>query len=359
VEREPSEGAWRRLIDATSASPLQAAEWGAVKRETGWQAIRVAVSEHDRLIAGAQVLLRQTPLGKVAYVPRGPIADYGDPQVTDTLMLEITELARMHGAIALRIEPNARRCADLDAFARRWRLSPANPVQPRSTLIVDLTLGPVALWDRLSQRTRYNIRLASRRGISVVEGEESDVPLFHSLLAETGRRAGFAVHSREYFESVWHHFGRQGLARLLFALRAGTVLSAALDLTMAGTTYHLYAASSEAGREHKPNDLLQWEAIRRAQCEGSRTYDMWGIPDEVGQACEEGWPEPASGTGGLWGVYAFKRGFGGAVVRYSGAFDLPLVPARHWLWRQTVDRVRWLKTNLNAAAAVTRTRAER
>ncbi len=358
VLHEPMAGAWRSLIEQTAASPLQSAEWAAVKCDSGWAAYRLVVSEDDQLAAGAQILFRSTPLGVLAYVPRGPSVDFDDAQLCDRLMAAVVRVARQQGAIAVRLEPNTRGGAGVDAFARRWSLSPASSVQPRSTLILDLDLGPTVLWDQLSSRTRYNIRLATRRGVHVLEGEESDVPRFHSLLLETGRRAGFAVHSLEYFQSVWKHFGRQGLARLLFARRDGEILSAALDLTMGRKTYHLYAASCDSGREHKPNDLLQWEAIRRAQADGSTEYDMWGIPDEVGQADEEGWPEPTTGTGGLWGVYSFKRGFGGTIVRYAGAYDLALVPARHWLWRQAVDRWRWLKTSVNTAAATTRSLAD-
>jgi lipid II:glycine glycyltransferase (peptidoglycan interpeptide bridge formation enzyme) len=356
---DPSLALWHRLVTQHGACALQSAEWGGVKAACGWEATRVAVLEDGLPVAGAQVLFRPTPFGTLAYVPRGPVASFDDGTVADHLMSAITRAARDRNAIAVRIEPNTPGTPGLDAFARRWRLQCAQTVQPRSTVIVELAAGPAAVWDRLSARTRYNVRLAGRRGVQVLDGEESDVPLFHALLTDTARRAGFAVHSLEYFASVWKWFGRQGLARLLFARRDGQVLAGSLDLTCGRMTYHVYAASSDAGREHKPNDLLQWEAIRRAQCEGSSTYDMWGIPDEVGMAWERGWPEPTAGDGGLWGVYAFKRGFGGGIVRYAGAFDLPLSPHRHWLMCHASDRLRWLKTRVNAAGAVRRVRADR
>ena len=354
VTPQPEPRVLALLANLPGANVLQSPEWGAVKRASGWESECVAVLEGGATIAGAQVLFNATPLGTMAYVPRGPIADLSDRLVTDQLMTAIVARARERGAIGLRVEPNQPDTAVLQSFVHRWNLQPTRPVQPRSTLMIDMSGDPSAVWDRLSARTRYNVRLAGRRGVQVLEGEEQDLPLFHAMLCGTGRRAGFAVHSLEYFEAIWRAFGRQGLARLLFARHEGKLLSAGLDLVWGTTAYHLYAASAEDGREHKPNELVQWELIRRAHCEGAREYDLWGIPDEIGAAAERGQPEPEAGTGGLWGVYGFKRGFGGKVVRYAGAFDLPFATGRHRLWRATSDQLRWLKTRLNASASAIR-----
>jgi lipid II:glycine glycyltransferase (peptidoglycan interpeptide bridge formation enzyme) len=356
---EPTDAMWHSAVEMHSGCALQSAEWGSVKAESGWQASRVALLEGSAPLAGAQVLFRSTPFGRLAYIPRGPLVSFDDTDATELLMSTVVRLARRNGAIAIRLEPNCPKSPAFEAFVARWRLQVARPVQPRSTVTIDLTASPTEVWERLSARTRYNVRLAGRRGVQILDGEESDVQIFHALLEQTGKRAGFAVHGLDYFQSVWKHFGRQGFARLLFARREGEILAGTLDLDCGHSTYHLYAASSETGREHKPNDLLQWEAMRRAQCEGSAVYDMWGIPDEVGHAWEQGWPEPTTGAGGLWGVYAFKRGFGGEITRFAGAYDLALSPHRHWLLSQTSDRLRWLKAKANSVSAIRRSRVGR
>ncbi len=155
--------------------------------------------------------------------------------------------------------------------------------------------------------------------------------------ASSGSRAATAA---SYFhEWASAELGERGQARLLLARHEGEALAAALDLRLGGRVAHVYAASASGGRHLKPNDLLQWEAIRRAQAAGCGTYDLWGIPDEVGRAAEAGRDPEGGSADALWGVYQFKRGFGGQVVRHASAFDWIYSPGRHWLWR-TLQRER-------------------
>jgi lipid II:glycine glycyltransferase (peptidoglycan interpeptide bridge formation enzyme) len=168
------------------------------------------------------------------------------------------------------------------------------------------------------------------------------------MLLQTSRRAGFPVHSPEYYSAVWEELGGRGLARLLMARYEGDALAGAMVLTLGGRACHVYAASASEGRRLKPNDLLQWEAIRRAQAEGRVAYDLWGIPDEIGRAAETGQEVVASEAGGLWGAYQFKRGFGGQVVRYAGAYDWVLSPSRYWLWRAFQAQARHLRAKVVA-----------
>lgn len=339
--------AWDALVVEAGGCFLQAYAWGEVKARFGWETARLAVDGGGRP-ACAQVLFRRLPLGTLAYVPRGPLVDYADAPARDALLASLHELARERGAFCLKIEPDRPDAPDLAAGLARLGFRPASGIQPRSTLVVDLSAGLAAAWQRLSAGVRYNVRLAARRGVRVDEGDAADLPTLYRLLVETGQRAGFQIHSPEYYSAVWEEMGRRGLARLLIARHEDEPLAAALVLSVGGQAAHVYAASTSAGRQLKPNDLLQWEAIRRAQAAGCVAYDLWGIPDEVGRAAA-GEEAAVPGNGGLWGPYRFKLGFGGKVVRYAGAFDHVYSPARYRLWRALRDRAGWLRVLARAA----------
>jgi len=96
------------------------------------------------------------------------------------------------------------------------------------------------------------------------------------------------------------------------------------------------AAEEAAANELSESMALQWAAMRWARDRGCTRYDLWGIPDEVG-ADPAAYADPDSwGEGGLWGVYRFKQGFGGQVVRYTGAWDMPLSKVEYALYRLAV-----------------------
>lgn len=327
-------GGWDAWVaEHPQGSFLQTRRWADLKARFGWESVRLGVTQDGELVAGAQVLFRRLPLGALAYAPRGPIGLGEDPDATASLLAALHGSARDRGAFCLKVEPPVSGGAAVRLLGAAGFV-PSRPTQPRSTLVVDLSASPSALWTRLSPGVRYNVRLARRHGLRVVDGRGDDLGAFYRLLAQTAARAGFGVHCREYYEAAWEHLASQGQARLALAELDGEPLAAALTLTAGRRAFHVYAGSSLVGRQLKPNDLLHWEVIRRAQADGFLSYDLWGIPDAVGRAAEAGGSttEIAGAGDGLWGVYRFKSGFGGEVVRYVGAFDYACAPARYRLW---------------------------
>jgi lipid II:glycine glycyltransferase (peptidoglycan interpeptide bridge formation enzyme) len=141
------------------------------------------------------------------------------------------------------------------------------------------------------------------------------------------------VHSAAYYARAVELFGPAGLATWLLAEYEGSVLAAIAVFALGRTAWYMWGASGEEGRNLMPNHALQWAAMRWARSRGCIVYDLWGIPDEVGEN-PNAFAEPESwGEGGLWGVYRFKQGFGGRVVRYTGAWDLPLSRPGYALYR--------------------------
>ncbi len=331
----------QRVTSTPGGHVLQSWAWGELKACFGWRVERVAVGS-----ACAQVLYRSLPggLGTIAYVPRGPAVDYAgllDEAGLRYLLDAIRPLARRRRALCLKIEPNlADDAASAVPLAERlsalgFRPSPQT-IQPRRTILVDLDGEPEALLKRMKQKTRYNIRLAARKGVTVRSGDGTDLPAFYRLMEITAKRDGFGIHSQAYYEAAHRLFVPSDRGCLLLAEYEGQLLAGLVAFAFGDMACYMYGASSDEGRNLMPTYLLQWESMLWARERGCRTYDLWGVPDEDEATLEAGFTRRSDG---LWGVYRFKRGFGGRLVRTVGAWDLVYAPLRYRLFTAAV---KWL-----------------
>jgi lipid II:glycine glycyltransferase (peptidoglycan interpeptide bridge formation enzyme) len=335
---------------------LQSAGWGALKERFGWRAQRIAVAGPGGLLAGAQLLYRSRLGLGVAYAPRGPLLA-GDTAADELLLGALARAARRRRTVFLRLEPNLLEDDDgADALhttllLRGWRT--AAPLQPRSTIHLDLRPPSEALLAACSKGHRADIRRSARQGIVVRAGmNAADLTAFYRMMEATSdRRAGFGIHSEAYYRAAWEIFsgfaaqdegfsGPQAAARLLLAEQNGAVVAGFLVFAAAGQGLYLYSGSTEAGMRAGANHLLQWHAINWARERGCALYDMWGVPDTLGRAATlpDGHAraalEQAAQADPLHGVYRFKKGFGGRVVRYLPAYDQVYLPPLYALWRR-------------------------
>ncbi len=322
--------AWNESLAGEPAfALLQSWEWGEFKERLGWRAYRVAAERDGRIVAGAQLLVRRLPLGlaSLAYVPRGPTGAWLDPPVARALLGELRRVARRERAVFLRVEPPlaGRPDAERALLAMGFRGSPYTN-QPRATIVLDLAPPPDELLAGMHPKTRYNIRYAARKGVVVEEGGPEELPLLHRLMQLTGRRGGFSPRSLRYYQQEWAALA-PGRLRLLIATYQGRPLAVNVYAHFGAHAAYLHGASSGEHANLQPNSLLMWEAILRARALGCRSFDLWGIPDEVGLAVAQGAGPPASErTDGLWGVYRFKRGFSRRVLLYAAAHDDVYLP---------------------------------
>lgn len=329
------------VINHSAGHLLQTSEWAALKCRSGWWAKRVLLSESTAgggAQAGAMILFRRIVGQVLAYVPRGPLVDWSDSSLTEAVVARMCDVARQEGAFALKIEPDL-----LDTTANRQRLSAAGfhpslqTIQPRSTVVVDLQPDEDTILARMKSKWRYNIRLAARKGVSVRKLEAHELPLFQQLMEETGERDGFPVHNAAYYRDAYELLASRWGAFLL-ASHEGDPLASIAVFACGSTACYLWGASNNRRRNLMPNHALQWEAMRWARERGCARYDFWGIPDEIGAIATGLWQEGRNAVsaeetpvdlnalpaGDLWGVFRFKQGFGGAVERTVGAWDLPL-----------------------------------
>jgi peptidoglycan pentaglycine glycine transferase (the first glycine) len=179
----------------------------------------------------------------------------------------------------------------------------------------------------MKQKTRYNIRLAQKKGVSVRQGSEADIDLLYRMYAETSQRDGFVIRSKDYYEMVWRAFMRAGMAFPLIAEVDGEAVAGLFLFTFAAKAWYLYGMSREVQREKMPNYLLQWEAMRAAKAAGCLNYDLWGAPDVFNE------------SDSMWGVYRFKEGLGGTVIRTLGAWDFTPRPLVYGIYTSLLPRI--------------------
>ncbi|MFZ4814061.1 MAG: lipid II:glycine glycyltransferase FemX [Phototrophicaceae bacterium] len=327
---EPSPQQWDSFIkEQPRAHILQRAGWGDLKAAFGWQVKRIALEEDGHLIAGAQVLLRPLPLklGTMAYLPMGPYAN-SDESLAD-LWKAIDRAARDEGAAFLKWEPGIFEGGMPDIHRWGFRESPQT-VQPPNTILIDLIYGEDDLLSRMSQTTRRKVRLGERKGVTYRVGTPDDIPAFAALMETTGERNEFGVHEPDYYRMAYDLFAPDNTAALILAENEGDLLAAEMVFKQGQTAWYLYGASANVKRNLMASYGVQWESILWAKRHGATSYDMWGIPDETEDELEAGFEKR---TDGLWGVYGFKRGWGGHVARSVGAWDKvynPLVYAAYW-----------------------------
>lgn len=316
---------WQTFLGThPEAHLLQTSPWGTLKDTYGWEVERLITSH-----GGAQILFRRLPLGySLAYVPKGPLGDW-----LPALLPELVSHCRARRAFVLKIEPDHVWDAQLADELRRHHFKPSpQNVQPARTLIIDLAGDEDEILARMHQKTRYNIRLAARKGVQVRPW--SDLEGFGRMVNETAQRDRFGAHVPGYYRLAYDLFKASGECEILVAEYEQKALAAVMVFARGARAWYLYGASTSAHRNRMPTYLLQWEAIRWALARSCKQYDLWGIPDEDQATLES---EFMNRSDGLWGVYRFKRGFGGTLTRHMGAWDLTLIPALASLYYKFVN----------------------
>lgn len=305
---------WDEPLQRLGGHLLQSSRWGAFKELHGWEAERIAFPDLDCPRAMAQVLFKSRGPVSMGYIPRGPVFEHGDSDAVSQLFLLIDNVARKRRAINLIVEPNGPLPLS-GTFKDHGFVRGPHAFQPGRTVQIPL-LDDDALLAQMHQKTRYSVRLATRRGVTVEAcADEAGIQAFYQLLTDTSERNEFGIHSLAYYRDFLNVFGEH--ARLLLAHYDGHIAAGLIAARFGEEAIYMYGASSTEHRAHGAAFLLQFTAMQWAREHGSRVYDLWGIPDED--------PESTGLEGGLvagtkgddWrGLYKFKVGFGGQIVRY-------------------------------------------
>ncbi|MDD5772615.1 MAG: peptidoglycan bridge formation glycyltransferase FemA/FemB family protein [bacterium] len=305
------------FISENNGCFLQSFEWGEFKRSFDyWDVKRFILKDNDEIKAGFSVFIRKIPyINKTFfYIPRGPVIKEQNKELNHNIFETIKKQAKTSRSIFLKIEP------EIENIPEGWPDLVENKkhIQPRCTSILDLTKNEDSILSGFESKTRYNIRLGQKKGVEIIKTEEkTDIKKFFSILEETSKRQKFLIHQNNYYEALWDIFKPQKMIHLFMACYKGEPVSGLFLITFGNKCWYLYGASGSIHRETMPNYALHWEVIKWAKNKGLKEYDLWGIP----YVKDDDSTPP--GNHPLFGVWRFKKGFGGKVVRYPGTFDIP------------------------------------
>ncbi|HTI15010.1 MAG TPA: peptidoglycan bridge formation glycyltransferase FemA/FemB family protein [Dictyobacter sp.] len=313
---------------------LQSWRWGELKGSSGWHPLRLAFYQGTQIVAAAQVLCKTAPymplrFGHLAYIPKGPVLDWSDTALCEAFFTHLHAFLRRYGALAVQLEPEvdlaeSRSKIVLQRLQEMGTRRVAS-VQPRRTIVTDLTADEKTLLSAMKEKWRYNVRLGVRKGVTVrVATSTTDVEAWYDIYQTTSARDQFGIHPLEYYTRAWQAFAPDDTVRLLLAEHEGTLLAGIFISVFARQAIYLYGASSNEKRQLMPNYVLQWEAMRWAKEAGACSYDFWGIPET--DAEDEA----------MAGVYRFKRGWGGHVVEFPGCYEYTYHPLAMKLARRFV-----------------------
>ncbi len=321
------ENTWDQVVTGhPTGNILQTSLWGRLKANFGWSWEVIKCDTSTPATGGALILYKTLPLrlGSIAYVPRGPLVDWGHVDEIQTMLSGVGSAARRRKAWAVWMEPEALRDSGAgDALKKNGYHHCTRTIQPSSTIVVDISDDEDTILARMKSKTRYNIRLAKRKGVQVQEGGLDDLDTFYTLMQETSERDKFGIHSKRYYQRIMELFLPVGQAGLILAMVEGEPTAALLLLALGTKTWYIAGASSNQHRQLMPTYAAQWAAIRWAKARGCFIYDLWGVPDADEDTLEAQFTERSDG---LWGVYRFKRGFGGELVQYTGLWEKALHP---------------------------------
>jgi peptidoglycan pentaglycine glycine transferase (the first glycine) len=306
---------------------LQTRAWGEFKRNHGWLP-RYLVSDAGGVPVAILALQRDIPgLGHLWYVPKGP---------------GVSSAAQLAGALrgagtashafCLKVEPelvdsDGTRVALRDLGLRKAR----HDVQiTRATIVVDLRPDEERLLASFRPKTRYNIRLATRRGVSVstVPLDRHSIDTMYALMAATRDRAGFTLRSKEYFAGYWRLHEAAGQGQLFFAHWQGTVLAGVFATFLGRKGWYKDGGSVKEHGDVMAPHLLQWEVMRWLRARGIESYDLVAVPAR----------DQLAPSHPLYGLYRFKSGFSDQITEFAGTWDLPLRPLRYALWNSVAER---------------------
>ena len=343
IEKDEKERFNRFVASAPYGHFLQLYEWGDVKAETGWKPFRAVVEKNGVIHATAMALVRSLPIpGRtLMYIPRGPAVDWADHEAVRCLWQGLKELARSRSAILIKIDPeipverqDIARLFCSDGFTPYRTGGNFESIQPRFAMPLSIEKDEEELLQSFHHKTRYNIRLAMRKGVEVRTGTQEELPFFYALLQETATRDRFLIRDFAYYQSLWRSMIAAGHARLFVAYYQSEMIAATIAFHCGRKVWYIYGASGNRHRNVMPNYLLQWEMIRWAKSLGCQVYDFGGVAGDVD-------PEHP-----LYGLIRFKKGFGAQVVEYLGEYDLPIDPMLYWAWAKGLPILRQTRSSL-------------
>lgn len=323
-------------FDRLASHPMQSWAWGEFREKTGLKVTRLGRYDGQTLEETAQLTWHRLPKlpWTIGYWPKGILPSL-------EMVKAVAEEAKRQKAALVKLEPNvlvASGQTELELLHRNFPLRPGRPLFTRYSLWLDLTKSDNELFSSMHPKTRYNTRLAQRKGVKISRDNSPQAfEEYWRLTEETSRRQGFYAHNRRYHQLLWETLIPAGIAHLFTATYEGKVLTAWIVFKLNKTLYYPYGASTREDRQVFASNLMMWEVIKWGKKEGCELFDMWGSPG----------PDPKP-SDDWYGFHRFKLGYGAKVVEFVGTYDLVVNPLLYPLYRLGNDWLRWGLLKLKA-----------
>jgi peptidoglycan pentaglycine glycine transferase (the first glycine) len=303
----------------------QSWQWGELAPQLGGEAVRIGALCDGELRGAAQVFVNRLAGGgrTMLYIPRGPALAEQSARLYGPLLEAVRDLGRERSSLGVRIETNLPAGDErVTSILSSMHLRPSfPPSQPRSSWMLDVSKPEDDLLAGMKQKTRYNVRLAAKKGVQVTEADPDDLEEFYALYRVTAERDDFFVHSLDIYRRMFALFREAGMFSMLFARFQGELIAAVTLIHLGDTCWYLHGASSNEHRNLMATYLLQWEAIKRAREWGCRLYDFRAVPDLLQEDQD------------MYGVYRFKEGFGGYQYTTMHTYSQAFRPGFFGLWQ--------------------------
>lgn len=303
----------------------QSVKWGKVKEFWKNETI-ILQDKEEKIVATMSILIRKIPFfGNLMYVPRGPIGEIHEEAVLKELTEKMKEIAKQYKAFVIIIEPNVKKEDRVfEELARKlgYKINSKaikfeQEIQARHNFRLNLkNKTEEEVFAQFASKTRYNVRLAMRKGVRVEEKNKEGLEEFCKLMQETGKRDNFRTRPKEYFETILTEFPEE--AKIYIAYYEDKPLATIMPMLYGNKMWYLYGASSNEHRNLMPTYLLQWEMIKLAIKHHCNGYDFRGVSMERGE--EDG-------------LYRFKKGFGGDFVELIGEIYIPFKPIKYHFYK--------------------------
>lgn len=311
---------WNALLtNQPEAQFLQSWEWGEFQKALGRAMFRLGVEQNGMLVAGAQCIVRNHGFGiRSLTIYRGPVVDnkltLSDyTACMEQLLRDITALAKQEGVTLIHAEPPIQTMSPAAHFftpSLQWEHTFSD--QPNATWLLSLSKSAETLEAQLHQKTRYNIRLAEKKGVDISNGDLSNIDTFLKLLHATSRRNRIQPHEDRYYQTMVETLLPAGVLHLAKANYQSRPLAMNIVIYFGDTVAYVHGASGNEDRNVMAPYLLQWSEIQAARASGARWYDFGGVVPESSQS--HPW----------FGISRFKRGFGGEERRFIGGRERPM-----------------------------------
>ncbi|PIS09296.1 peptidoglycan bridge formation protein FemAB [Candidatus Beckwithbacteria bacterium CG10_big_fil_rev_8_21_14_0_10_34_10] len=319
----------KEAFNKAVSHPLQSWQWGEFKEKNGAQVLRIGMYQGKTLKKGWQILFHPIPKTKltIGYVPKSHLPN-------KEVFKALKEIGNKNHAIFIKIEPNSTTGEDL---LLKNNCLVGKPIFTLYTFQINLNKSEKELLQSFKSKTRYNLKLAQKKGVKVEKDNSSKAfNEYLDLTLETTKRQKFYAHDKKYHQLMWQFLQPSGIAHLLKASFKNKILATWIVFVFNNVLYYPYGASSAEHRDLMASNLMMWEAIRFGQKMNCHYFDLWG---SLGPN-----PNPKNPW---YGFHRFKKGYNPKLIEFIGSFDLILNKPLYRLYR-LADYFRWQYLNLKA-----------